>query len=161
MHTELSVGACLGMDAVSTGHSNKTDRSCLGSSFLEELGSEEPDLKSAEFSIRGMTCAACSGAVQKALESIPGVEQAWHGQEVEVSLLRERADVTFNANVVNPEQLCSEIEDIGFEASLHQVAENDLRASAGPRNRRALFVGVACLGILCRGCMTGQAISEH
>ena len=34
MHTELSVGACLGMDAVSTGHSNKTDRSCLGSSFL-------------------------------------------------------------------------------------------------------------------------------
>ncbi|CAE7788476.1 HMA5 [Symbiodinium sp. CCMP2456] len=109
----------------------------------EELGSDEPDLKSAEFSIRGMTCAACSGAVQKALESIPGVEQ------VEVSLLRERADVTFNANVVNPEQLCSEIEDIGFEASLHQVAENKLRASAGPRNRRVeLSVG----GMTCAAC---------
>ncbi|CAE7904920.1 HMA5, partial [Symbiodinium sp. KB8] len=109
----------------------------------EELGSGEPELKSAEFSIRGMTCAACSGAVQKALESIPGVEQ------VEVSLLRERADVTFNANVVNPEQLCSEIEDIGFEASLHQVAESKLRASAGPRNRRVeLSVG----GMTCAAC---------
>ena len=37
---------------------------------------DDPALKLAELSVEGMTCAACSGAVERALKQMNGVEQA-------------------------------------------------------------------------------------
>lgn len=61
--------------------------------------------------ISGMTCSACSGAVNHALKAISGVE------EVSVSLVTEHADVT-HAPEVKEEILVAAIEDAGFEASV-------------------------------------------
>ena len=35
-----------------------------------------PAMKTLELSVEGMTCAACSGAVEKALKQMPGVKEA-------------------------------------------------------------------------------------
>jgi Cu+-exporting ATPase len=46
-------------------------------------------LRRASFAIAGMTCAACSARIEKALKTLPGVESA------SVNLATERADVAF------------------------------------------------------------------
>ena len=47
-------------------------------------------------SVLGMTCAVCSGAVEKAIRSLPGVTKAT------VSLTQAVAEVHFNPGVTKP-----------------------------------------------------------
>mmetsp|Transcript_81315 Transcript_81315/g.143466 ORF Transcript_81315/g.143466 Transcript_81315/m.143466 type:complete len:1083 (-) Transcript_81315:150-3398(-) len=73
--------------------------------------------KRAEIRVHGMTCANCTGAVENALRAIEGVS------EVEVSLLREKATVHFDGAKTSSDQLVSEVEDVGFDASLMLVRD--------------------------------------
>jgi len=59
--------------------------------------------------VSGMTCMHCVGAVTKALQSIPGVEQ------VEVSLESGQATVTGNADTAS---MLDAIREAGYEAQL-------------------------------------------
>lgn len=68
----------------------------------------------AELAISGMTCASCTGAVERCLRAQPGVV------DVTVVLLQERATVYFDPSQVTASQLCAEVEDIGFDAVLVQ-----------------------------------------
>jgi P-type Cu+ transporter len=63
-------------------------------------------------SVCGMTCSVCSTTVENFLTSREGVLSA------KVSLLTERAEVVYDSAVVTSEDLVSEIDDVGFEASL-------------------------------------------
>ncbi|OLQ15492.1 Copper-transporting ATPase RAN1 [Symbiodinium microadriaticum] len=80
--------------------------------------------KRAELRVEGMTCAACSGAVTRALEARQGVRAA------EVNLLRQRASVDFDAAKVSEEDLCQLVEDIGFDASLVSTADMNIGGEA-------------------------------
>ncbi|GIL57370.1 hypothetical protein Vafri_12621 [Volvox africanus] len=66
-------------------------------------------------SVKGMTCAACSRAVEAALSSLAGVKR------VSVALLQESAEVHYDESVVSPEELVSAVEDAGFEGGLVNV----------------------------------------
>lgn len=66
--------------------------------------------------VRGMTCASCSGSVESALTALPGVTSA------SVALLAEQAEVVVEAGGPSPQDLADEIEDIGFEAAVKDVA---------------------------------------
>jgi copper chaperone CopZ len=59
--------------------------------------------------ITGMTCNHCVAAVTKALQNVPGVEQA------EVSLEQKQAKVTGNADT---QALLAAVKDKGYEAQL-------------------------------------------
>lgn len=59
--------------------------------------------------ITGMTCGHCVAAVSKALQEVPGVEQA------DVSLEQQRAVVTGNAE---PEALVAAVKEEGYDASV-------------------------------------------
>jgi len=98
---------CIGFDAALMGCEPLVDAPMCTSIPLAK-----PALRQAEIGIQGMTCAACSGAVEKALGVQDGV------REVNVALLRERASILFDPAVVSAEVLCSTIEDIGFDADL-------------------------------------------
>jgi Cu+-exporting ATPase len=63
--------------------------------------------------ISGMTCSACSTAVEKGLGKVRGV------QAVGVNLLRELAEVRFDPGVTGPRALIAEVADLGFEGSLY------------------------------------------
>ncbi len=71
--------------------------------------------------VRGMTCAACAGRIEKALRRVPGVAAA------DVNLALERADVTVREPSLDAATLVEAVEDAGYEAS---VREPD--ATAGP-----------------------------
>lgn len=64
-------------------------------------------------SVSGMTCAACSGSVTEALESVTGVESA------AVSLLTNEARVTPRGLLpLDPAVLVAAVEDCGFDCTL-------------------------------------------
>eukprot|EP00201_Polytomella_parva_P016509 CAMPEP_0175061152 /NCGR_PEP_ID=MMETSP0052_2-20121109/13429_1 /TAXON_ID=51329 ORGANISM="Polytomella parva, Strain SAG 63-3" /NCGR_SAMPLE_ID=MMETSP0052_2 /ASSEMBLY_ACC=CAM_ASM_000194 /LENGTH=333 /DNA_ID=CAMNT_0016326981 /DNA_START=36 /DNA_END=1033 /DNA_ORIENTATION=+ len=69
----------------------------------------------ATLTIEGMTCASCSRAVEDGLSSVPGVKRT------SVALLQGRAEVVFDANLLDPKTLPAAVDDIGFDAVLLNV----------------------------------------
>jgi Cu+-exporting ATPase len=62
--------------------------------------------------VTGMTCAACSGRVQRTLEKTPGVASA------NVNLMTGAATVAYDPGVVSPERLVETIRSTGYGAAL-------------------------------------------
>ena len=62
--------------------------------------------------VSGMTCAACSARVQRALETAPGVEEA------SVNLMTNCATVSYDPQATTPEQLVETIRSTGYGAEL-------------------------------------------
>ncbi|HEY7768362.1 heavy metal translocating P-type ATPase [Longimicrobium sp.] len=62
--------------------------------------------------VSGMTCAACSGRVQRALEKQPGVQAA------AVNLMTKNATVHFDPGATSPQALVDTIRGTGYGASL-------------------------------------------
>ena len=82
---------------------------------------------SLELDVGGMTCASCSGRVEKALSKVPGVER------VSVNLANERAHVELLGHV-DPARLIDAINQAGYSASLHQA--NDPQAVQDDQQKR-------------------------
>ncbi|MBW3573142.1 MAG: heavy-metal-associated domain-containing protein, partial [Gemmatimonadetes bacterium] len=62
--------------------------------------------------VSGMTCAACSGRVQRALEKQPGVNAA------AVNLMLKNATVEFDPAATSPDALVETIRSTGYQAAL-------------------------------------------
>jgi P-type Cu+ transporter len=67
--------------------------------------------------VSGMHCAACSGRVQRALESTPGVSSA------NVNLMTGSATVEYDSHVTSPERLVDAIRETGYGATLPPSSE--------------------------------------
>ena len=100
-----------------------------------------------DLNISGMTCAACQANVQRALKRQPGVADA------SVNLMTGQAQVVFDPALVEPPQLVSAIETIGYGAELPSrehgaVAEQEARDRAQVEElrtlvRKAILTGAA------------------
>ncbi|WP_186177960.1 heavy metal translocating P-type ATPase [Burkholderia gladioli] len=77
----------------------------------EPVTAQSPDAPAIELEIGGMTCASCSGRVEKALAQVPGVSRA------SVNLATERASVSAEA-AVSVAQLVATVEKAGYRATL-------------------------------------------
>src|SRR5215210_2181006 len=75
-------------------------------------------LDTSSIPVSGMTCAACSARVQRALERVPGVSAA------NVNLMTGSATVEFDAETVAPEQLVEAIRATGYGAELPRADES-------------------------------------
>lgn len=84
------------------------------------------------FAIEGMTCGACTSAVESGLKDVAGVNS------VSVSLLSERAVVEHDAEVITPEQLAGVVEDRGFGARVLETTTS----SAGLKDSSTLANGL-------------------
>jgi Cu+-exporting ATPase len=62
--------------------------------------------------VQGMTCAACSARIQRALERAPGVSTA------HVNLMTGAATVSYDPSTITPERLVETIRDTGYGAAL-------------------------------------------
>lgn len=83
---------------------------------------KQSQVKTSVFVITGMTCAACSGAIEKHLGSVEGVSS------ISVSLLLHKANVTYDLATIRPRKIIEEIEDIGFDAELQaDESKSDIR----------------------------------
>lgn len=70
------------------------------------------ETRKAVFNVRGMTCAACSSRVERALNSAAGVTKA------AVNLATDTANVEFDPTVTDTDGLKQAIVDAGYEADL-------------------------------------------
>jgi P-type Cu+ transporter len=68
--------------------------------------------------VSGMTCAACSSRVQRALQKQPGVHEA------AVNLMVNNATVTFDPQATSAERLVQVIRETGYEAELPSPEQN-------------------------------------
>ncbi|SMO48546.1 heavy metal translocating P-type ATPase [Melghirimyces algeriensis] len=71
--------------------------------------------KDVTFSVKGMTCAACSNRVEKGLTRLEGVEQA------DVNLATEKATVRYQPETVSPDQLVQKVKDLGYDVETERV----------------------------------------
>lgn len=69
-------------------------------------------MKSQKFDIKGMTCSACSNAVDRNVKKLEGIN------EVNVNLLNNSMIVKYDENVLNNETIIKKVQDAGYEAFL-------------------------------------------
>lgn len=72
-----------------------------------------------QFTIGGMTCAACVNSVEGILRDLPGVKRAV------VALATSLGEVEYDPTVISKDDIVNAIEDAGFEGSLVQSSEQD------------------------------------
>ncbi|XP_059657105.1 copper-transporting ATPase RAN1-like [Cornus florida] len=72
-----------------------------------------------QFSIGGMTCAACVNSVEGILRKLPGVKRAV------VALATSFGEVEYDPTVITKDDIVNAIEDAGFEASFLQSSDQD------------------------------------
>ena len=116
---------------------------------LELVGA--PAMHTATILIEGMTCSACSGAVERCLCNTAGVQSA------AVSCVTNIANVEFDSNRVSASQLAENIEDIGFDATVQEDHAVDISA-ATPASRAAKGAGMWSVELKVKG-MTCSACS--
>jgi copper ion binding protein len=100
-------------------------------------GEQRRFLRRAVFAVEGMTCAACSGAVETALRTAPGVAAA------QASALAHSAEASFDERATTAAALIAAVVDAGFGCTLRSE-----EALQPPRQLARLRVG----GMTCSSC---------
>lgn len=101
--------------------------------------------------VGGMTCGACTSAVEGAFKDVAGVKN------FSISLLSERAVIEHDPSIISPETLAETIEDTGFDAEILETKAAD-PPLAKPKNRRKgdqpklMTTTVAVEGMTCGAC---------
>ncbi|CAG8031143.1 unnamed protein product [Penicillium salamii] len=102
-----------------------------------------------KLAVEGMTCGACTSAVESGLKDVTGVKS------VDVSLLSERAVVEHDTKHITAEQIAEIIEDRGFGARVldTSVAGPQASTSAESDEKSGILVTtVAIGGMTCGAC---------
>ncbi|KAH7138667.1 E1-E2 ATPase-domain-containing protein [Dendryphion nanum] len=98
-------------------------------------------------SVGGMTCGACTSAVEGAFKDVQGIKS------FSISLLSERAVIEHDSKVTSAEQLAETIEDVGFDAKvLETVAAAPVKRTRGSRKQKTLTTTIAVEGMTCGAC---------
>ena len=86
------------------------------------------DLTTTTVAIEGMTCGACTSAVEGGFKDVEGLVQ------FNISLLAERAVIVHNPAKLSPEQITEVIQDRGFDAKILSSQRGLAEQSTSPRN---------------------------
>lgn len=101
-----------------------------------------PTLTQTELAITGMTCASCVKRVEKALSTVPGVNQA------NVNLATERAWVDYDPRAANADALVAAVARMGYEAQPivaddgHADRQAQARADEARSLRRSFMIAL-------------------
>jgi Cu+-exporting ATPase len=88
-----------------------------------------PDVTEGRFSVHGMTCAACSAAVERVLGRTEGVAS------VQVSLATGEARIRWNPAQVTPEGLSAVVARAGYEMPLNEAGVSDAEPEGDATHR--------------------------
>jgi P-type Cu+ transporter len=91
----------------------------LGYGYIDKTDPPGIDLHHVTFKITGMTCASCSGRIEKKLSSLDGISKA------SVNLATERALVEYDHDRLKINKIIKTIEDIGYHAYLMEDVSRD------------------------------------
>ncbi|KAL4756708.1 Cu(2+)-transporting P-type ATPase CCC2 [Aspergillus foveolatus] len=126
-----------------------TDSSSIPSRSTSDHEAHQVNVVTTTLAVEGMTCGACTSAVESALAENHGV------RSVNVSLLSERAVIEHDLSTVSAEQLAEIVEDRGFGARVLETSTS----RAGPRgsestdpSSQSMTTTVAIEGMTCGAC---------
>ncbi|XP_005093403.1 copper-transporting ATPase 1 isoform X2 [Aplysia californica] len=91
-------------------------RSISDNELVSPVAADTDDVAKCHINISGMTCASCVATIEKNMMKLEGIKN------VLVSLMAQRAEVTFDPAYILPSQIANKIEELGFAAS---VAEGE------------------------------------
>ncbi|KAG6035813.1 hypothetical protein E4U41_005911, partial [Claviceps citrina] len=118
--------------------------------FAENDGSiQGNEFVTTTIAVEGMTCGACTSAVESGFKDVAGVHR------FSISLLSERAVIQHDPSIVTAEQVAEIIEDRGFGAKLVDTVKSasysgDERADGGQGNVATTTVAIE--GMTCGAC---------
>ncbi|KAL6874019.1 hypothetical protein ACP4OV_014101 [Aristida adscensionis] len=158
-HLQLSaVAAAGGRPAAAGGGADDMEDVALLHAYDEEMGAPPPaaaaggrggaegdgEGEEAEAHVRvtGMTCSACTSAVEAAVAARRGVRR------VAVSLLQNRARVAYDPALVKVDDIIEAIEDAGFEAEI--IPDS---AVSQPKSQKTLSAQFRIGGMTCANCV--------
>lgn len=99
-----------------TACSSGADTSAESTRQSRETQTAGPELATAEFRVKGMTCGGCAVATEMSVEKLDGVESA--DAEYDEATGEGRCSVTYDPSVVSTDQIDGAIEEAGFTPSL-------------------------------------------
>lgn len=108
-------------------------------------------LTTTTLAVEGMTCGACTSAVEGGFKNVAGIKS------FSISLLSERAVVEHEANILSAEQIAEIIEDRGFgatvlESNLAQSEKSKRRQEKNEKEDRIATTTVGIEGMTCGAC---------
>lgn len=118
----------------------------LVSRFSSEKG-QDANTATTTVAIQGMTCGACTSAVEGGFKDLPGLKH------FQISLLSERAVIQHDPEVLPPSKIAEIIEDRGFDAEVIDTVMADANgAGAQEVNTTIATTTVAIEGMTCGAC---------
>lgn len=84
-----------------------------------------PEISTTTLSVEGMTCGACTSAVENGFKDVAGIKS------ISISLLSERAVVEHDAIAISPEKIVGIIEDRGFDARILETKVSKSQRAQG------------------------------
>ncbi|KAJ8105291.1 hypothetical protein OPT61_g10268 [Boeremia exigua] len=121
--------------------------------FLSDSEGEEDELlandswSTTTLSVGGMTCGACTSAVEGAFKDVAGIKS------FSISLLSERAVIEHWSKIISPDELAEAIEDVGFDAKvLETIADSPAPKKKDSKKSRTMTTTVAVEGMTCGAC---------
>ncbi|KAB8305040.1 hypothetical protein EYC80_004345 [Monilinia laxa] len=123
------------------------------SDVSDDEDTEDAPITTTTLAVEGMTCGACTSAVEGGFKDVPGVKT------FSISLLSERAVVEHDATILSAEQIAEIIEDRGFGATIVEStsatppskARKSRRESTSKKERIATTT-IAIEGMTCGAC---------
>lgn len=113
-----------------------------------EAAHDAPKYVGTVVAIEGMTCGACTSAIEGAFQDVAGVKN------FSISLLSERAVIDHDPTVLSSEQIAEMIEERGFGATVVETQELEVDKKSGPAttpaNQAITTVGIE--GMTCGAC---------
>lgn len=125
---------------------------------VEDNGEEEEEadllgsgIYATTLHVGGMTCGACTSAVEGAFKGVPGIKS------FSISLLSERAVIEHDPNIMSSEKLAETIEDTGFDAEVLETKASESVATKPKRRRKSTgkrftTTTIAIEGMTCGAC---------
>lgn len=111
--------------------------------YLLDMEKEEPVVVTT-VNVGGMTCGACTSAVEAGFKEVPGV------LSMTVSLMTNRAVVQHNPTIISPEAVAEIIEDRGFDAEIKETKPLAVVANTPASN--SVTTTVSIQGMTCGAC---------
>ncbi|KAF2430181.1 copper-transporting ATPase-like protein [Tothia fuscella] len=137
--------------------SSDTPQSTSGESDIDLLTSDDEQdaqsqLSTTTVAVGGMTCGACTSAVEGAFKTVAGI------RSFSISLLSERAVIEHDTKLITAARIAEIIEDAGFEASIVDTVTAEPRLPHRRGRRKSiskaniLTTTVAIEGMTCGAC---------
>ena len=118
-----------------------------------EEDSEGPEISVTTLAVEGMTCGACTSAVEGGFKDVAGIKT------FNISLLSERAVVEHDPDTISPEAIAEIIEDRGFDATVLETKKSPSRTTqakkspgSGFANKMLVTTTVSIEGMTCGAC---------